>query len=69
MAHAAGGFSPPAASESCQNTYAYASLSVRNGNTVKLVGCEAGAVRLELAQRGNVQQPLRRYTVSISGGP
>ena len=61
--------SPPSISEACESAY-YAGYTVRDGRTIRLVGCQAGTVIIQLGQYvGDDYVLLRRYTVNVSGGP
>ena len=64
-----GGSSPPSVSEACEST-SYTGYTLRDGWTVRLVGCQAGTVIIQLGQYvGDDYVLLRRYTVNVSGGP
>ena len=63
------GSSPPSVSEACERTR-YTGYTLRDGWTVRLVGCQAGTVIIQVGQFvGGEYVMLRRYTVNVSGGP
>ena len=59
---------PPPAVEACETTY-YTGYTVRADTAFNLVGCEAGTVSIEIKDRENGHALLRRYSVTVSGGP
>ncbi len=59
---------PPLASDECEETY-YTGYTVRADTAFNLVGCEAGTVSIEIKDRENGHALLRRYSVTVSGGP
>ena len=64
-----GSSSPPSVSEACEST-SYTGYTLRDGWTVRLVGCQAGRVIIQVGQFvGGEYVLLRRYTVNVSGGP
>ena len=64
-----GSSSPPSVSEACEST-SYTGYTLRDGWTVRLVGCQAGTVIIQLGRYvGDDYVLLRRYTVNVSGGP
>ena len=64
-----GGPSPPSVSEACEST-SYTGYTLRDGWTVRLVGCRAGRVIIQVGQFvGGEYVMLRRYTFNVSGGP
>ena len=64
-----GGSSPPSVSEACEST-SYTGYTLRDGWTVRLVGCQAGRVIIQVGQFVGGEYVLhRRYTVNVSGGP
>ena len=58
----------PTPSDACQTTN-FSGYAVSVGYTFHLVGCEAGTVIMQLADRDNDYIVLREYTVTVSGGP
>ena len=58
----------PSAADACRTTY-YSGYAVSVGYTFHLVGCQAGTVIIELNDPANDYALLRRYTVTVSGGP
>ena len=64
-----GSSSPPSVSEACENAH-YTGYTFLDGRTVRLVGCQAGRVIIQVGQFvGGEYVLLRRYTVNVSGGP
>ncbi len=64
-----GSSSPPSVSEACEST-SYTGYTLRDGWTVRLVGCQAGTVIIQLGRYvGDDYVLLRRYTANVSGGP
>ena len=64
-----GSSSPPSVSEACEST-SCTGYTLRDGWTVRLVGCQAGTVIIQLGRYvGDDYVLLRRYTVNVSGGP
>ena len=59
---------PPSAVEACETTY-YTGYTVRADTAFHLVGCEAGTVIIEIKDRENDYALVRRYVVTVSGGP
>ena len=66
-----GGSSPPSVSEACEST-SYTGYTLRDGWTVRLVGCQAGTVIIRLGEYVGDDYDyvlFRQYTVTVSGGP
>ncbi len=59
---------PPSAQDACQATY-YTVHYVDVGYTFHMVGCTAGTVIIDLSDPANDYALVRRYTVTVDGGP
>ena len=63
--------SPPSISEACESAH-YTGYTVRDGRTIRLVGCQAGTVIIRLGEYVGDDYDyvlFRQYTVTVSGGP
>ena len=58
----------PAAGEVCGSAY-YSGYQMSVDRTFSLVGCREGTVIIELLDPGNGYALLKRYTVTVTGGP